>query len=679
MKIWKNISDSGFRSENLTDKANKLLEENQLIISDRRVNHAIFSRLKREPADTAHKRNALRSLAFWRGHEKEDFPLWNYENLLKICPKTKMAVHEDGVRVAVSVKGEMITEKMLKWLRKEINAIQDEGNRAKFHDMLTVYTDFPKTDEDSMSERPASFIRCISDAVSLAHQLSVRWTLSLYSRRTDIRMVIAAGKLSMLELSSLKPLLDARVIGNHGIWLTDFAHLCARMSDVKVGFDTPTELEPRATIWPVKYFWTFIYYDFIPALLKPGMLPTKTSELEEFRQELHFPGSEKEMRFKAISAIHSSPRNTLLILEVAKVCFFRRMFHEANAVLSRLLMPDPYNVVARTLRMLIYLNLSLEHQDFSMFDLISGRAVSEGLLIQKHCTVEDEEVLTNIGVVYYSVAVKLLFFLRKKREAVSDRDKYKDKVIRLLKDGEICFEEGMSLSPTGGTRSFFWFTYTRSLRKLLERDEELFEGASLTDSLGVYEQTGRGMSYYLGWLERPARKDVRQLSDEAVDRLAGCMIQTVKMYESLITFSSYAPNIKCSCAAYVFDFSPVLTSGLFRHIRKWLEDAEKMADRLRKEKVGVWSVAGAFTRIQSPDEFVQSVRRIRKRIFNKNTEKYLAAETDSFRIPREAFSGLKFMHLTIDEEPEPDSVPILEDDGADDLKLVISPRNQFRG
>jgi len=158
------------------------------------VNHAIFSRLKREPADTAHKRNALRSLAFWRGHEKEDFPLWNYENLLKICPKTKMAVHEDGVRVAVSVKGEMITEKMLKLLGK---AMQDEGNKAKFHDMLTVYTDFPpKTDEDSMSERPASFIRCISDAVSLAHQLSVRWTLSPYSSRADIRIVIAAGKLS---------------------------------------------------------------------------------------------------------------------------------------------------------------------------------------------------------------------------------------------------------------------------------------------------------------------------------------------------------------------------------------------------------------------------------------------------------------------------------------------------
>lgn len=471
-------------------------------------------------------------------------------------------------------------------------------------------------------------------------------------------------KLSTLELSSLKPLLDARVIGNHGIWLTDLAHLCARMSDVKVGFDTPTELEPRTTVWPVKYFWTLLYYDFIPALLKPGMLPTKTSELEGFRQELHSPGIEKEMRFKAISAIHRSPRNTLLILEVAKVCFFRRMFHEANAVLSKLLMPDPYNVVARTLRMFIYLNLSLEHQDFSMFELISGRAVSEGLLIQKHCTVEDEEVLTNIGVVYYSVAVRHLFFLRKKRDAVSDREKYKDRVLRMLRHGENCFEEGMSLSPTGGTRSFFWFTYTRSLRKLLERDEELFEGASLTDSLGVYEQTGRGMSYYLGWLERPARKDVRQLSDEAVDRLAGCMIQTVKMYESLITFSSYAPNIKCSCAAYVFDFSPVLTSGLFRHIRKWLEDAEKMADRLRKEKVGVWSVAGAFTRIQSPDEFVQSVRRIRKRIFNKKTEKYLT-EPDNFQIPGEEFSGLKFIHLTIDEEPEPDSVPILEVDDPD--------------
>ncbi|MCP4111568.1 MAG: hypothetical protein GY749_39605 [Desulfobacteraceae bacterium] len=90
-----------------------------------------------------------------------------------------------------------------------------------------------------------------------------------------------------------------------------------------------------------------------------------------------------------------------------------------------------------------------------------------------------------------------------------------------------------------------------------------------------------------------------------------------------------------------------------------LEQAEEHAERLREKSIGMYSVAGIFAQVQSAEEFVTTIKKLREKIFTPKTEYYLENEDDDYQIDKKEFSGLNFMHFTL-EETEPAAEPILQ-------------------
>lgn len=68
----------------LTERVNHLIKRYKIDLP--KLTNTMLSRLKKEPADTPHKRNSLRTLAFWLGYDRSNLEAaWNFETLLRLC------------------------------------------------------------------------------------------------------------------------------------------------------------------------------------------------------------------------------------------------------------------------------------------------------------------------------------------------------------------------------------------------------------------------------------------------------------------------------------------------------------------------------------------------------------------------------------------------------------------
>ncbi len=187
----------------LTDRVNSLINEHRIELP--RVSNSMLTRLKKEPADTPYKENVLRSLAFWLGYEREELgPLWNFETLRKLCGERKPSEnYREGVRIGFALygRGDVIDHDIVGWLKKALRNYIEQSvghflygrwGKVRSHDITTLYVDFPKEEE---AGAPASYQQCLRSAVSLAHQIAVRWALSKYCTKNRFLSIgIAAGE-----------------------------------------------------------------------------------------------------------------------------------------------------------------------------------------------------------------------------------------------------------------------------------------------------------------------------------------------------------------------------------------------------------------------------------------------------------------------------------------------------
>lgn len=219
-------------ARSLAERINTLLEDNRIALP--RLGNLMLTRLKTKPADTASKQLALRSLAFWLGHERTELgPKWNYETLVKLCPVNKPAEHSlAGVRIgfALSSRGDVIDHAVMNSLKTAIRDYMEKSagtmvsaswGKVRSHDFTTLYVDIPK--EEGLAD-PASYRSCLTMAVSLAHRVSIRWTLSKYCTRNRFLSIgIVAGSYNSLD-NYLLPLLNAKFYGDPGFRLCPPVH-----------------------------------------------------------------------------------------------------------------------------------------------------------------------------------------------------------------------------------------------------------------------------------------------------------------------------------------------------------------------------------------------------------------------------------------------------------------------
>ncbi len=137
-----------------------------------------------------------------------------------------------------------------------------------------LYVDFPKEEE---AGAPASYRQCLRSAVSLAHQIAIRWALSKYCTKNRFLSIgIAAGEYASLD-NYLLPALNAKLPGDPVIRVTDYVRQCLLINDIRVilcerSNETTLFNGEALTIWWVAALWSTLYFDFVPDLLEDRIL-----------------------------------------------------------------------------------------------------------------------------------------------------------------------------------------------------------------------------------------------------------------------------------------------------------------------------------------------------------------------------------------------------------------------
>jgi len=616
------------------------------------VQASLITRLKKDfNPNTPVKRNFLRLLAYWLcGVEQKDFT-WTYQVILELPRNIKKEMEDikQGVRMGFFLKGQdvNISYEEITWLKDELNICIEDMELYSLKTQVkqsatTIFLDLPK--KKGLSGEPRFYEKAIHNSIAIAYQMVIRWALTEFSTpNKDIIIAIATGDFVNLN-TQIQNLLNVDLPDGHIIRLTSFAYLCAKIADVKaLYFNNQNKFETGKNnnifIYSIKSFWN--YYDYIPNLLNEDMLPTNQKAYNKFKNILYYPHEyENQMDFNALIAINKLPQNSLLILEVAKVCFFRKMFNEANVLLSTLIASKPYDIVARTFRMSILLNLALEQSKFSIFELFYKRAINEGFFIKDNCKIEDGEFWCDFGVVYFGIAIKKFQLIRKKNYTNIKNTQ----IIDYLKNAENCFDKGMVFSTTGlASRPMFWSLHTKCLIKLLESDNEFFTNKRpLRDYNQIYNDVVYDFFIFIGW------GDCKTNRQDIVKR----MLSVTNKYQNTVILKSYIPNVLYAFAALLFDFNPVLDVYIIKSVISFLKQSRDIAKKLHLNADGVYSIAGSFAQIQPSKDFIDCIDEAINKI-----KSYVGEDlklNDAHQINNKKLNGLKLMLLHIEKDVSAD-------------------------
>jgi hypothetical protein len=587
--------------------------------------------------NTRGKQNLLRALAFWIGLNRPAWA-WTFPSLMRLRSPEKPAFAIDpkhGVRLAFHVvgKGELLEADALTWLRREL--VQCTKELEIFYvdrdqivaSTATVFVNLPRGSDGS--EDASRYSRALRDAFALVHQMLVRWALNEVC--SGIRLVVGvdAGAFADLD-TSLQAMVKARLPDGGVARMSGFVRSCVNLAEIKVVFDpTPREVAVYAgdtvTVWVAESLWSHLYYDHVPAVEK--LLPSDMASLATYRLSV-LMGDQKGNPILAAAA--RQPGNPLLLIDLAKGCAAKGMFSEADRFVSMVLADRPLHVVARTLRLILRLNMGLAQPDLSAAWVSFQDALREGAFILERCQVENEEAYCEMGQVHFSIARRLYnAVIRNHAETLGDalreisgqepgakqdaRSLVRPMVIDHLRQAQRYFDQGRTVSPSGmGNRASHWALRISALRQLLERDEEAFvadawPGQVVVDRHDVFRRTAMRFFAAIGWAIRVPEPG-KAYSDEEQAALFAGILRAFEHYDSVVRSPSYRATVQLAFAMLMFDFAPTLNVGLLKFILKWMREAEVVAESLADKPRGVRSIVTCCSHIQPAGAMLAQVR-----------------------------------------------------------------------
>ncbi len=621
------------------------------------VQASMFSRLRKNlNPNTPKKRNALRLLAFWIGSKQPELG-WNYEMLVKMADARTdepVAIEEtEGVRIvfALQAVGDILDIKAVNWLKSELHkCIYDlnlhyiQPGKIAFT-LSTAHIDIPKA--PGPAGEPRLYARAIRDSLALAYQMPIRWALSKHSsRERSIIIAINAGPFDLAD-KYIQMLFAAQKMGITPIRMSDFARLCAKLSDIKVKFSSNVEELmigfPGATlskVWHVDSFWSYLYYDFVPELLEEDVMPTTREAYEAFRNELFFP-DQAECRNKALSAIRKFPQDSLLAIEVARILIAKRMLYEAEEILSAVLAAYPQHVVARTCRGIIYHYLSLYQKDPELAEAYFYRSVREIDVLESNHS-DEAEALTESGLLYYTRAIQLLVAFRKKKSQFN-RDETVKKCTAILSNALRLFNKSAAVAPITDMRAEFWVRQTTILMMMLEKDKAtLLSSKTMTDRYDIIYNISRQTYQFLGWLRDDSEDDHRFFQE----RLNNLMRQ----YAEDVSVTNFTPSIKCISAGFLWNTLPEVTVGMAKLIIYLYQEAIQDVERLSRFNIGVYSASGCYTMVQSSEHFINNAQKYIRLL--EDVLKDDLNQPDDYLIPRDKIRKVALPFALLDDEVE---------------------------
>ncbi len=614
----------------LTDRVNALIKEHRIELP--RVSNSMLTRLKKEPADTLYKQNVLRSLAFWLGHERGDLgPLWNYETLRKLCGERKPSEnYREGVRIGFALygRGDVIDHDIVGWLKKAMRNYIEQSigyllygrwGRVRSHDITTLYVDFPKEEE---AEAPASYRQCLRSAVSLAHQIAIRWALSKYCTKNRFLSIgIVAGDYANLD-NYLLPVLNAKLPGDPVIRVTDYVRQCLLINDIRaILCERPNETTlfngEALTIWWITALWSTLYFDFVPDLLEDWILQTNPTSVEALNrllwppEETSLPSLEKDEP-NAVSTFFKVPHNSLLGVEIAKTLYYRRRFWEALEILRIVLSIDPTHLVARTLRMVLFRNLGLDAPNFSIRQGMFKQAEQEALYILKNCVSASEDFYCEYAGIYLTKAMSTIRYMRKNKgifNGPEDLFSLKKMVFSAFKEAEDLFEKGMTGSPSG-IRSSYLLDSVRVLKEIMKNNEDLFinPGDPIDHTPEIIRQPSIDFQWEIGY----SRDDIPP--QRKFDFILQSSLQKFKIYDDSISLQAYRPTTYFCHIVSLWDFAPIRTIAIARRAVQFLREAIEITRSIEKDDLCIYSFTRTYGEMLSTKEFIKHIEKSLKMI-----------------------------------------------------------------
>ncbi len=579
------------------------------------VSAPMITRLKQNfVINTPKKRALVRLLAFWLAWKRPELG-WHYDCLLKLPANAKglnkRTQEKAGVTISFHLRGqgEIITPADVVWLKNELACCIDYLRLAGHIQKKLIETigatsfSIRSVKKTGSPDEPRLYMRAIRNVLAIAHQMAARWLLCPHSSpRKKLIMMIAAGPFTQTDQRILNPPENHSTSEDSGIYLADFAYLCAGVADVKVGFQRVTNTAPfsslqNETLWSVTYFWPNHFYDYIPCLLTEKMLPLSVTApgYEEFRRTIHFPEINLPVSFGAIGAVHRFPQSSLMLLEITKVLRARRMIYEADAVIANLLLSNPHHLPARFLRMLIHCSIADMEPDFESSGLAFERGIAEGeYLVERHKA--DSEIWCAIGVLHFGRSMKMIRRLRANNEGSGPVIKKRDVLEHLDKAGKALLK-GLTSSTTGQSMNcLFWLQYTRSFIDLFTTDETIPDGHSdiaLLDHGDVFRQAGRRLFKTMGWIRNdlPA---AAQPSQEDFDNIINNAMLIFSRYENSMLGRSYIPYMHYLFAMMLWDFTPFLTPLVMKTVLGLLAGARAKAQALIHDNICVYQALASY-------------------------------------------------------------------------------------
>jgi tetratricopeptide (TPR) repeat protein len=609
----------------LTDRINSLITEHKIDLP--KVSNSMLTRLKKEPADTPHKQNVLKSLTFWIGYERAQLgPRWNFETLLKLCREGKQsAQYTEGVRIGFALygRGDIIGHEIVTWLKKDLKDYIEQSlgrflygrwGKVRSHDITTLYVDFPKEEEVST---PASYRQCLRSAVSLAHQMAIRWALSKYfTKNRFLSIGIAAGDYASLD-NYLLPILNAKLPGDPVIRMTDYARQCLLINDIRALLcNRPNEMTlfngETLTIWWVVGLWSEIYFDFVPGLLEDEVLRNDPSSVEALARLIWSstrigPQPATSDGSNAVMTFYRFPHNSLLGIEIAKTLYYRRRFWEALEVLRIVLSIDPTHLNARVLRMLLFRNLALDAPSYSIAQNLFKQAEQEALYIQENCAFQAEDFYCEYGLVYLARAMLTLRTMRESNGSLHGMVEVrclKETVFLSLDKAETLFEKGMTVSPSG-IRSGYLLDSVRVLKAILHHDEDIFVNPEkpIDGKPDIVKQPSRNLQWQLGYL----REDLSQ--EHQYDFMERIFMKLYRIHDDSVSLQAYRANTHFRTAVLWWDFFPIRTIAIAKKALQLLNDALDMAKAVEKDDVCIYSFTRTYGEMMPAAEFIRHMER----------------------------------------------------------------------
>jgi len=604
----------------LADRINALIARQQVRLP--KVSNAMLSRLKKEPADTPHKQNVLRSVAFWIGYERSELgPDWNFETLVKLCRDSKQSAnYSEGVRIgfALTSRGDVIGHEVVAWLKKNINEYIKQSTNGYFygrwgqvrsHDITTLYVDFP---EESETGYFASYRRCFQCAITLAHQIAIRWALSkYYTKNRFLSIGIAAGEYDSLD-KYLLPILNTRLPGDPVIRMTDFARQCLLINDIRVILcSQPVETVlfngETLNIWWIMEFWSAIYFDFIPQLIEDGILNRNRTSIDTFSNLLYSMrgkkvGKEIKKEPNAVTTFLKTPHNSMLGVEIAKTLYYRRRFWDALEILRVVLSIKPDHFNARTLQMVLFRNLALDAPSLNASQSLFMKAEQEALYIKNSCNFNSEDFFCEYAVVYLAKAMKYLRYMRQEEIPPADPSDdliSKDIVYSSLGMAEDLLGMGQTVSSSG-VRSMYLLRCIRILKAILKANEDIFINPNLpVDGKPeiVLKSTGA-----IDWQTGFQRDDIEE---DQLKRFNRTRVRNDRiLYEESISLQAFRPTALFCGAVTRWDFSPFKTFGQAKKSIQILTEAMEMVRALEKQDIYVYSYTRTYGEIMAPKDYL---------------------------------------------------------------------------